>query len=132
MTENPAGAIGTMRERLHEDRYDVSDVNALQMIGQYPEHEANPVEVVLPGPECQGFTDDPTAARETINEVLIEVARLIEKGFCADAVTAMEGTVLTRIRNNIGEYDATPGQRTLLAMMILVERMVERLEAASG
>jgi len=77
-----------------------------------------------------GFTGEPAPAREEINGVLDEVATLMEQGAYRDAATVMDGTVRTRIRNALGEYDSALGERTRSEMTALVDRMVERLEAA--
>jgi len=79
-----------------------------------------------------GFTGESEAAREKINNGLDEVAALMEQREYRDAAAVMDGTVRTRIRTALGEYDAALGQRTLSGMIALVDRMVERLETAGG
>lgn len=77
---------------------------------------------------AEGFTGEAASARDEIDEALDEVATLMEQGAYRDAAAVMDGTVRTRIRNAMNEYDAGLGQRTRSSMLDLVDRMVERLE----
>lgn len=80
----------------------------------------------------RGFASDSRQPRERILEALDEVAALMQRGSFAEAATVMDGRVRTRVSDAVVEYDARLDQRTPQALNSLIDRMVERLEAASG
>lgn len=79
----------------------------------------------------RGFAGEPGAARERIGAALDEVAAAMGAGAYGEAAAAMDGPVRERVGESVVEYEATLTQRTPAAMQDLLDRMVERLEAAA-
>lgn len=80
----------------------------------------------------QGFSSGLEPGRASVDEALSDVAAAMDRGEYDRAATLMDEQVRTRIRENVREYDAALDQRTPAAMDDLVDRMVERLDAAGG